>query len=98
MVTQSLESWIYRSAKQEGAHLYLNKATRFEELPAPLQELFADQNQVLELTLTEETRLATEDIRQVLENLLGQGFHLQMRRDAADTPLTPRSPDGLSTD
>lgn len=98
MVTQSLESWIYRSEKQEGAYLYLNKATRFEELPAPLQELFADQNQVLELTLTEETRLATEDINQVLENLLGQGFHLQMRRDAADHPLTPRSTDGLSTD
>jgi len=98
MVTQSLESWIYRSEKQKGAYLYLNKETRFEELPVPLQELFADQNQVLELTLTEETRLATEDINQVLENLRGQGFHLQMRRDAADPPLTPRSTDGLSAD
>lgn len=97
MVTQSLESWIYRSAKQEGAYLYLSKTTCFDELPEPLRRLFADQNQVLELTLTAETRLATEDINQVMDNLQRQGFHFQMQRNPADAPLNPRSDNAPST-
>jgi len=75
----NIDCSIFKTNKKEGAYLYLAKLTDFEQLPESLQQLFSEQVEVMELTVTLETVLATEDVAQVLENLREQGFHLQLQ-------------------
>ena len=79
LMTVNIDCSIFKTNKKEGAYLYLAKSLSFEELPAPLQQLFSEQIEVMELMVTQDTRLATEDVGQVMDNLSNQGFHLQMQ-------------------
>ena len=75
----NIDCSIFKTHKKEGAYLYLAKSTEFEQLPESLQQLFSEQLEVMELTVTPDTALATEDVAQVLQNLGEQGFHLQLQ-------------------
>ncbi|MBL4622196.1 MAG: YcgL domain-containing protein [Immundisolibacteraceae bacterium] len=75
----NIDCSIFKTNKKEGAYLYLAKSLTFEELPEPLQELFSERIEVMELAVTPDTHLATEDVAQVLSNLGEQGFHLQLQ-------------------
>ena len=75
----SIDCSIFKTNKKEGAYLYLAKSTDFEQLPESLQQLFSEQVEVMELTVTPDISLATEDVTQVMENLREQGFHLQLQ-------------------
>lgn len=73
-----MQVYVYRSARREGAYLYLAERDRFDCLPETLAQSLAPFEFALELALTPERKLAREDSRQVLANLGSQGFHLQL--------------------
>ena len=73
-----LTCWIYRASRQEEMYLYLREKDNFALVPDSLRNALGRLELVLELTLSPDRHLAREDVRQVLANLHGQGFHLQM--------------------
>jgi len=80
-VSASIKCHIYRSPRQDGMYLYLHARLSLDELPAALLESFGRPEEVMELELTPQRRLAREDVTVVMHNLEGQGFHLQMPPD-----------------
>lgn len=69
---------IYRSPRKQGMYLYVPREKGITELPEPLLTLFGKPEHAMDMVLTEQRKLAREDIHKVLENLKTQGFHLQM--------------------
>lgn len=69
---------IYRSPRKQGMYLYVPREKGTSELPEQLLKLFGKPEHAMDMVLTEQRKLAREDIHQVLENLQTQGFHLQM--------------------
>jgi uncharacterized protein YcgL (UPF0745 family) len=59
-------------------YLYIAREGDFASVPQALMERFGKPVQVMEITLTEQRKLAREDVKLVMSNLLSQGFHLQM--------------------
>lgn len=77
-MTDELTCWVYRSSRKDETYLYLADKDAFDPVPEALLKAMGRLELVLELTLTPERSLAREDVNQVLANLRGQGFHLQM--------------------
>jgi uncharacterized protein YcgL (UPF0745 family) len=73
-----LPCWIYRSPRKDEMYLYITKEDDFSSVPKALMERFGKPEQVMEITLTEQRKLAREDVNLVMSNLSSQGFHLQM--------------------
>jgi uncharacterized protein YcgL (UPF0745 family) len=73
-----LKCVVYRSAKLDFTYLYLRAGLEPGELPPDLLKMFGPPQQVMELDLTPERVLAQEDTVNVLANLAGQGWHLQL--------------------
>ena len=73
-----MQCTVYRSSLKDFTYIYLAEDSEFDELPIALKKVFGDPETVMELELTPERRLAYEDVNQVMANLAGQGYHLQM--------------------
>ena len=69
---------IYKSPRKNEMYLYVLKADALSRVPEALLSVFGPPQHVFDLVLTPQRKLAREDIKQVLENLDKQGFHLQM--------------------
>jgi len=74
----SVNCWIYSSARQDQMYLYMHKEDDFDSLPKDLMLHFGKPSLVMELTLHDGQKLAREDVHRVMDNLKGQGYHLQM--------------------
>lgn len=77
-MAKTLPCWIYKSPLKNEMYLYLPEERGFDRVPAALMTRFGDPVLVMELELHEGRALAREDVVQVMQNLAGQGFHLQM--------------------
>lgn len=69
---------IFRSPRKQGMYLYVPREKGVSEIPEPLLKLFGKPEHAMDMVLTEQRKLAREDILQVMENLQTQGYHLQM--------------------
>lgn len=69
---------IFRSPRKQGMYLYVPREKGVSEIPEPLLKLFGKPEHAMDMVLTEQRKLAREDILQVMENLKTQGYHLQM--------------------
>lgn len=69
---------VYESPRKRGMYLYVQKSEALKRVPEALLELFGPPRHCFDLLLTPERTLAQEDIGKVLENLVEQGYHLQM--------------------
>jgi len=76
---------IYRCAKQEGMYLYIHEDKTSEDLPEELIKMVKELTHTIDLELTEDRKLAREDVVLVMKNLEEKGYHLQMPPD----PLSP---------
>ncbi|HVF36296.1 MAG TPA: YcgL domain-containing protein [Candidatus Saccharimonadia bacterium] len=81
-----MKAWVYRSARQADTYVFLRERDDFACLPEVLAQRLGLLEQVLEIELTPERRLARSDVATVLGDLTEQGFHLQL------PPRPPRSP------
>ncbi len=70
--------WVYKSPVKEEMYLYLPVEDDFEQVPDALLKRFGKPSLVMQLELSAERKLARENSATVINNLLTQGFHLQM--------------------
>jgi len=77
-MNDKLPCWIYKSLLKEEMYLYVSEEGGFDQVPNALMARFGKPVFVMELELHEGRTLARENVIQVMQNLSGQGFHLQM--------------------
>lgn len=70
--------WIYKSSKKDEMYLYLARQDDFEVVPSELMKRFGQAQLVMELELSPDKKLARENTQVVINNLLENGFHLQL--------------------
>ena len=68
-------------------YVYLREGLEPSELPQELLALVKQLTHVMDLELSEDRKLAREDVNQVMANLEQKGFHLQMPPEALKTQL-----------
>ncbi len=73
----SVQTYIYKSLKKQGAYIYLDKMDNFEVLPQPLLQALGKLEWVMNLKLEPQTRLALADARQVIADLQQQHYYFQ---------------------
>ena len=73
-----MRCYVYRSTRRAEAYLYLPQAGDFSAVPETLMKVFGKPEPAMELALSPQRRLVSEDVLVVLRNLLDRGFHLQM--------------------
>jgi uncharacterized protein YcgL (UPF0745 family) len=69
---------IFRSDRKEYTYLYLQTGTEYDDLPPALQSAFGRPEFVIDLELSPERELASEDVKEVMQNLQENGYHLQL--------------------
>ena len=73
--------YIYRSPRKADTYLYVAKKDDFADVPTELMQVFGPPEYSFELKLDENRHLAKENVREVMQNLRDQGYHLQMADD-----------------
>lgn len=75
---RTVHCWIYKSLKKEEMYLYVREETYEELVPAALLSALGGLEKVMDLDLHPDRPLAREDVNQVIDHLLDQGYFLQM--------------------
>jgi len=71
-------SYIYRSEKKADCYIYINQPKESADLPGIVEKTLGDLTFVMELEITEESKLAQVEAEQVLAAMRHQGFYIQM--------------------
>jgi len=69
---------VFKSRQKDYTYLYLPADAAFDKVPEALLKAFGEPEFVISLELSPERELAQENIVTVMNNLAGQGFHLQL--------------------
>ncbi|GHE79219.1 YcgL domain-containing protein [Thalassotalea profundi] len=69
---------VYRSPKKAQTYLFVKKRDDFSEVPDELKSMFGSPILVTIINLATKTKLGLADINKVKENLLTQGYYLQL--------------------
>ena len=69
---------IFRSPKEEGMYLYVEKTVGLKDVPALLMEKFGRPAAGMTMLLTEDKKLARADAKKVLAAIRENGFYLQL--------------------
>ena len=77
---------VYRCARQEEMYLYVRADTEVEALSEDLLKRVGALTQVMELSLTPESKLARAEASVVVQKLRDDGFYLQMPPSALLNP------------
>ncbi len=86
---------IYGSPRRAEMYLYVPRNRALEELPDTLLTYFGTPRHVMDLMLTRDKRLARVDAGRVLDQLVEQGYYLQMPPAKEDYMLNlHRDPEG----
>ena len=74
----AMQCSVFKSPRREYLYLYLKQGAALDEIPEDLAKVFGEPQFVIDLELSHRRPLAQEDVKQVMNNLETQGFHLQM--------------------
>ena len=69
---------IYKSSKKVETYLFVKQRDDFSTVPAALMSMFGTPTLVTVMNLANKEKLALADIDKVKENLIGQGYYLQL--------------------
>lgn len=69
---------VFRSSKQEGMYLYVDKKEQLSRVPEALLKRFGKPEHAMTLLLHAERELARVDVISVLAELEEKGYYLQM--------------------
>lgn len=85
---------VFRSSLKDFTYIYLLAGQDFDDLPDSLRDVFGQPEVVMDLELSPDRKLAYSDVKQVMENLSEQGYHLQLppKEDATGLLDLPDSP------
>ncbi|CAG9001376.1 MAG: Protein YcgL [Candidatus Celerinatantimonas neptuna] len=70
--------YVYKSLKKEQSYLYITKRGDFSRVPEQLLLMFGERQLVMSLNLDENSKLAMVDAGHLKEQLIHQGFYLQL--------------------
>ncbi len=73
-----MQCYIYKSPLKTETYLYLLDKDDLSIIPEVLLKLFGEPEYCFDFVLTEGKKLFQEDSKMVIQNLLQQGYHLQM--------------------
>lgn len=83
----TMHAYVYKSQRKADTYVYLAARDDFGRLPEPLRDGLGSLQFVLDVALTPERRLASEDVATVRGNLAAHGYHLQVPPARADDPM-----------
>lgn len=69
---------VYKSSRKAETYLFVAKRDHFEEVPAPLMEMFGVPKLVMLLPLNKRDHLALADIEKVKAEVADKGYYLQL--------------------
>ena len=69
---------VFRSTREAGCYLYVDKKEGMARVPAALLERFGKAETAMTLMLEPTRKLASANAVTILENIRDQGFYLQM--------------------
>ena len=69
---------VFKSPKKQEMYLYVERKKGIASLPDNLKNIFGEPEHVLDMVLTPKKKLARTDAQKVLDELLLNGFYLQM--------------------
>ncbi len=75
---ERIDCVVYRSPKKADTYLFVPEEDDFSAVPEVLLKSFGRPEKVMQLELTEDKKLARNNVRTIMEDLDRQGFHLQM--------------------
>lgn len=73
-----LDCEVFRCARQAEMYLYLRAGLKPDALPEALLKLTGRLTPVMPLQLSPERKLARVDVSKVIEQLVSEGYYLQM--------------------
>ena len=73
-----MQCFIYKGNRKQDTYLYITREGDFSKVPQSLQDLLGPLEKVMDLTLDDTKKLANADAETVIEQLIDQGFYLQM--------------------
>jgi uncharacterized protein len=76
-----MQCFVYKCPRKAGTYVYMSARDDGESLPLSIKESLGPLVFVMELALTAERKLATEDVEMVRQNLASSGFHIQFPPD-----------------
>lgn len=77
-MTESIDCVVHRCSKQDEMYIYLPTGKTAEELPEELVKQVGRLTEVMELSLTEDSKLARAEPAKVISALQADGYYLQM--------------------
>ncbi len=69
---------VYKSSKKAQTYLFVNKRDDFSAVPEALMKMFGKPVMVTVLNLATKVKLGFSDLDKVKENLIEQGYYLQL--------------------
>jgi uncharacterized protein len=72
-----MQCFVYKSLRRAETYVYLRSADAIEMLPEPIAEQLGSLAFVIEIELSPQRKLARENVEEVMNNLVAQGYHLQ---------------------
>ena len=69
---------IYRGKRKEDHYVYLPEAGNFDAIPDKIKRLMGEFVLAMELEISEESKLANSDPKEILDRIEEQGFFLQI--------------------
>jgi len=74
----TMQCFVYKGSRKEGAYLYLRSEDDFNDVPEQLLKSMGQLQLALSFELHPDRKLAQADPAVVYKNLESQGYHLQM--------------------
>lgn len=69
---------IYKSLKKTDSYLYVEKTDDFSKVPEALMKMFGRPQLVMTIDLDKREKLGIADLEKVKQELVGNGFYLQL--------------------
>lgn len=82
MNDDTVQTAIYKGNRKYDTYLYVEREDHFGRVPETLIDMLGVLEHVMTIELTADSRLASADVKQVMQDLQEKGFFLQLPPDA----------------
>ena len=93
-----MKCFIYSASNKPDLYIYLAEEDNFDNLPKAMYDSLGNIAFCMELELNENSKLARENVRTVLNNLDKNGFHIQLAGDESLETIMARISAAKSTE
>lgn len=93
-----MQCWVYKGRRKANTYLYVTVEDDFSQVPEAILELMGPLSLVLDIDLSTRSRLARVSSDEVRQNLMKQGFFIQLPPGEYSDPFGPNPLDQASPD